>query len=102
MLSTASLSELSWLTHCSTVLNGVCEGTCKTESGASYEVRLPPLLRLRAERAPDDLASTFVQPVGVSYSGPSFKFTILDTNGKKTFSQGARPAGSSPCRALVD
>lgn len=43
-----------------------------------------------------DVDRLVVKPWGVSYSGGSFKFTILDTNGRKAVTQGAFFLKKSP------
>ena len=65
----------------SPALNGGCpSGWCFTPNGSRFHVR--PSVR------PSHLSLRFTQPFGVSYSGATYKYTVLDTNGKRAAAAG--------------
>ena len=70
------------------VLNGACDGDCQpVAGGAKYKVSVHARsLRTRAE----------IQALGVSYSGATYKFTVLDTLGRRVAQQGERDTLSPP------
>ena len=71
------------------VLNGGCpSGWCSPENNSRFHVLF--LTRALA------FSNTFSQPSGVSYSGATFKYTVLDTTGQR-----AAAAGESTTPAFV-
>lgn len=61
--------------------NGACEGLCEDENKVRYHVSRFRLLS-------NSIALPRPQPYGVSYSGASYKFTVLDTAGNRKATQG--------------
>jgi len=75
------------------VLNGGCpSGWCSTEDNSRFHVR--------SSLKPWRLSNTFSQPSGVSYSGATFKYTVLDTTGQRAAAAG-ESTGSTFVRELT-
>ena len=71
------------------VLNGGCpSGWCSAENGSRFHVR--PSIEPQCLFSPD----AFSQPSGVSYSGATFKYTVLDTTGQRAAAAGKRVASA--------
>lgn len=79
------------------VLNGACEnGWCSSLNGTvHYHVMIPIIFLPRYQF---HFINTLLQPFGVSYSGATFKYTILDTTGRRSAAQGELGLPSAPLR----
>lgn len=64
--------------------NGACEGTCFTADGQRYHVSQ---ISIPVKDLGTQADTPLVQPYGVSYSGASYKFTVLDTSGIRRATQ---------------
>ena len=66
---------------CIPVLNGGCStGWCYTANGSRFHVCFPVI--------PTVFSNIFTQPFGVSYSGATYKYTVLDTTGQRAAAAG--------------
>lgn len=92
-------SESQTHPHASTVLNGACQGWCEPARAGEERYRVRWLTRRSVSSADPSFS---LQPYGVSYSGASFKFTVLDPTGARRSTQCTFCTRLTPDALLTD